>query len=269
MKNYIFDSHVHSCNSFDGIHSIDDLCKSAIEKNINGFCITDHLEMNEYELHIKGIESSHNDMRKCIEKYKDRLDLRVGIEMGQPLQNLTLSEKVLKEYSCDFIIGSLHNSKNEKDFYFMEKEDFQYRIDDLLDKYYTEYYETVKWGKFDVIGHITYPLRYVEGIYKVKIDIEKYDEIIFEMLKVAVDKNIGIEINVSGFRQPYNRQFPELKHIKKYVEYGGEIITIGTDTHSKETLGQDFEKGKQLILESGLKNYCMFTNRKPEFITIY
>ena len=52
----------------------------------------------------------------------------------------------------------------------MEKEDFQYRIDDLLDKYYKEYYETVKWGKFDVIGHITYPLRYVEGIYKVKID---------------------------------------------------------------------------------------------------
>lgn len=268
MKNYIFDSHVHSCNSFDAKDSIDELCKVAIEKNIGGFCITDHLEMNEYDFHIKGIKSSHDEMRKCIERYKDRLDLRIGIEMGQPLQNVEAAESVLSEYPCDFIIGSLHNSKNEKDFYYMEKEDFKYRIYDLLDKYYNEYYETVKWGNFDVIGHITYPLRYVEGIHKMKIHIEKYDEIIDEMLKTAVNKNIGIEINVSGFRQPYNRQFPEMKHIKKYVEYGGEIITIGTDTHSKETLGQDFEKGKKLILEAGLKNYCMFTNRQPNFITI-
>ena len=58
MDNYIFDSHVHSNNSFDATDSIEDICKYAIKKEINGFCITDHLDVNEYNDH----------MEKCIKK---------------------------------------------------------------------------------------------------------------------------------------------------------------------------------------------------------
>ncbi len=269
LNNYIFDSHVHSNNSFDAKDSVKELCEWAVKNEIQGFCITDHLDINDCdEVMERSIIKSHEETREASEIYGDKLKLRVGIELGQPLQNQQLSERILRGFPCDFIIGSMHNVKGEKDFYFMGKPDFQHRLEELLTKYYEEYYEMVKWGKFDVIGHITYPLRYIEGNFNIKVDMSKYNEIIFEMLKVAVDKSVGIEINVSGFRQPYGKQFPDFNHIKEYKELGGEIVTIGSDSHNRFSLGQHFKEGKELLLEAGLNHYCEFENRKPKMISI-
>ena len=44
--------------------------------------------------------------------------------MAQPLQDIKTAEIILEKFPCDFIIGSMHNVKNERDFYFMDKYDF-------------------------------------------------------------------------------------------------------------------------------------------------
>ena len=269
MDNYIFDSHVHSNNSFDATDSIEDICKYAIKKEINGFCITDHLDVNEYNDHMeKCIKKSYEEAICAKEKYKHKVSVRAGVELGQPLQNLKIAEEVINKYNYDFIIGSMHNVKDEKDFYFMKEWDFTHRIDELLIKYYEEYYDMVRWGNFDVIGHITYPLRYIEGIFKIKIDMSKYNDIIYEMLRLASTSNIGIEVNVSGFRQSYGKQFPNLDHIKMYKKFGGEIITLGSDSHNKHDSGENFKEGKEILLEAGFKHYCEFENRNPKIINI-
>ena len=269
MNKYIFDSHVHSENSFDACDSVISLCEGAIKNGVNGFSITDHLEVQEYnEEYENNITKSHKDVREAAELFKNKLRIRTGIEMAQPLQDIKTAEMILEKFPCDFIIGSMHSVKNEKDFYFMKKCDFEYRVDELLTKYYEEYYEMVKWGKFDVIGHITYPLRYIEGNFKMKIDMSKYNEVIFEMLKLAVNKNVGIEINVSGFRQQYGKQFPNFEHIKTYKDFGGEIITIGSDSHNRYSIGENFKEGKEILLKAGFKYYCEFENREPIMITL-
>ena len=269
MNKYIFDSHVHSNNSFDALDSVIELCEMAIKNNIDGFCITDHLEVHEYsEEYEKSITKSHKDTREAAILFKDKLKLRTGIEMAQPLQDIKTAEIILEKFPCDFIIGSMHSVKNEKDFYFMEKCDFEHRVDELLTKYYEEYYEMVKWGKFYVIGHITYQLRYFEGNFKMKIDMTKYNEVIYEMLKLAVNNNVGIEVNVSGFRQQYGKQFPNFEHIKAYRDFGGEIVTIGSDSHNRYSIGENFKEGKELLLEAGFKCYCEFENRKAKMINL-
>lgn len=266
---YIFDSHVHSENSFDGCDSVIELCKEAIKNNIDGFCITDHLEVQEYnEEYEESITKSHKDIKKASELFKDKINIRTGIELGQPLQDIKTAEIILEKFPCDFIIGSMHNVKNERDFYFMDKYDFEYKLDELLIKYYEEYYDMVKWGKFDIIGHITYPLRYIEGNFNIKVDMNKYNNIIFEMLKLAISKNIGIEINVSGFRQAYGKQFPNFEHIKAYRDFGGEIITVGSDSHNRYDIGKNFKEAREILLEAGFKYYCYFENRKPKSIKI-
>ena len=101
-----------------------------------------------------------------------------------------------------------------------------------------------------------------------KIDMSKYNEVIFEMLKLAVNKNVGIEINVSGFRQQYGKQFPNFEHIKAYKDFGGEIITIGSDSHNRYSIGENFKEGKEILLKAGFKYYCEFENREPIMITL-
>lgn len=269
MNTYIYDSHVHSNNSFDAKDSVDSVCQFAIKNGVSGLCITDHCEINDYdEKYEANIRKSHEEVAIAQKKFGDKLNVRKGIEMAQPLQNMENAEKVLNDFPCDFIIGSMHNVKNEKDFYFMKKEDFEDRIDELLTNYYEEYYEMTKWGKFDVIGHITYPLRYIEGIYKMKVNMTKYDEIIYEMLKIAGKNGIGLEVNVSGFRQPYKKQFPNFEHIQAFKNYGGEIVTIGTDSHTANTVGTYFNEGKELLKQAGFNYYSEFKNRKPNMIKL-
>lgn len=271
MGIYLFDSHVHSVNSPDGCDKIEDLCEAALKRGLRGICITDHCEAHEYvkDDYERRITDSHEQVMQAQEKYKGKFNLRKGIELGEPLQAIETTEEILKKFPCDFIIGSVHNAKGQKDFHCMtSKEEFLTNIDALLESYYEEYLEMTKWGKFDVIGHITYPLRYIEGIFKCKVDFSKYNEIIDEMLKETVRKGIGIEINVSGFRQPYGKQFPNIEHIKQYKEYGGEIITIGTDAHQADTVGVPMEKAVDILKTLGYKYYTYFENRKPIMIKL-
>jgi histidinol-phosphatase (PHP family) len=260
---------VHSNNSFDAVDSVIQLCEGAIKNGVNGFVVTDHIEAQDYsEDYGDHIEKSHKDVEAAQKLFEGKLKIRKGMELGQPHQNIEAAEKILKRFPCDFIIGSMHNVKDEKDFHNMHKEEVKERFDELITKYYNEYYEMTKWGKFDVIGHITYPLRYIEGDFGIKVDMKKYNEIIFEMLKLAVKKDIGIEVNVSGFRQNYGKQFPNIEHIQAYKDFGGQIITIGSDSHNRYNLGENFKEGQEILKTLGFKHYVEFENRKPIMIDL-
>jgi histidinol-phosphatase (PHP family) len=46
---------------------------------------------------------------------------------------------------------------------------------------------------------------------------------------------------------------------------GGEIITVGSDAHRPEHVGDDFYKVNDLLKECGFKYYTEFVERKPVF----
>lgn len=48
-------------------------------------------------------------------------------------------------------------------------------------------------GKFDVLGHMTYPLRYIEGEAGMPVDLSAYEEQIHECLKALVNNGCGLE----------------------------------------------------------------------------
>ena len=51
-------------------------------------------------------------------------------------------------------------------------------------------------------------------------------------------------------------------------EFGGEIITVGSDGHKPEHLAYDFHKVPSILKEAGFHYYTIFKNRKPEFIRL-
>ena len=125
-----------------------------------------------------------------------------------------------------------------------------------------------KWRKFDILAHLTYPLRYINGIAKLNVDISQYNEIISESFRLLIQNGKGIEINTSGLRQPYGLTFPTLEYVKLFKELGGEIISIGSDAHCADDLGKGIIDGIKLAETGGFKYISYFKNRKPEFIKI-
>ena len=58
---------------------------------------------------------------------------------------------------------------------------------------------------------------------------------------------------------------PHINILKRYKKFGGEIITIGSDSHRSEDIMKDFDIVKKLLKELGFNSYCTFKNKKIEY----
>lgn len=263
----ISDCHNHSNCSFDGHNSILELCKKAEELKLLYIAITDHCECNQYNDTKHNYKTSSKKAHEQMLKYKkDFPNMLMGIELGQPLQNLEAANEVLQSRDYDFVLASLHNLSGLDDFYFWSD------VEDDYEKYLSAYLKQLKdmvlWGKFDSLAHLSYPLRYIKTKKGEKITFDNFHEEISEIYKIMIEKNIALEINCSGKKQENGILIPDLPLIKLYKSLGGKLVTLGSDSHKVEYLSIGIEDGLKTLLEAGFTQYTVFINRKPVMIDI-
>jgi histidinol-phosphatase (PHP family) len=71
-------------------------------------------------------------------------------------------------------------------------------------------------------------------------------------------------VNTSGLRGIYglNETLPSEEILKLYYDCGGKIITIGSDSHDKTTLGDNFEDVIKLLKKIGFEDIYVYENMK-------
>lgn len=279
----LIDCHTHTGFSVDSEADINEMIERAIDLGLSAYAITDHCECNRWygrEHYINPTTylyfdfgqdylNSVAEITKLKEKYSDKIELICGVELGQANQEPDLAQIVVDDRRVDFIIGSLHQLYETEDFALIDYS--MYTHDEvmwLLDRYYVEVLELAKLGKFDVLGHLTYTLRYIEGNARIKVDLKKYDDIIDEIFKTVIYNGKGIEINTSGLRQKYGKTFPDELYVKRYRELGGEILSLGSDSHCVQDIGKGIEQGAEIAKKSGFKYVAYFKEHKPVFIKL-
>ena len=188
------------------------------------------------------------------------------MEMGQPNADFGLSAAVGADVRLDFIIASLHELLDRPDFFCLDYS--QENIPALMEQYFDQLYDICRWGKFDVLGHLTYPLRYIEGEAGIPVPLEPYLEQIRCCFRALAENGKGIELNTSGYRQKYGKPFPTLEYLKLYREQGGEVLTFGSDAHCAEDLAKGIAEGVELAKSAGFTRACYFVQRKPVYITL-
>ncbi len=137
-----------------------------------------------------------------------------------------------------------------------------------LDVYFQTILSYVKgYQDFNVLGHMTFIKRYLHYLNTHWVDVNwgDYGEVVDEIFRELIQTSRGIEVNLSGFRYRIDCTLPNLPLIKRYKELGGEIITVGTDAHSRELVGKDISLGYDLLLEAGFRYVTTFSERKPVF----
>ncbi len=125
-----------------------------------------------------------------------------------------------------------------------------------------------EWGRFDVLGHLTYPLRYICGDFGIEIDMDRYESIIKKIFGTLIKNNMGIEVNTSGLFQKIGKPLPDERYVRMYKELGGEIITVGSDAHRTEHLGRGVAEGIKMIKSCGFDRIYYFDRRNPIAIKI-
>ena len=71
------------------------------------------------------------------------------------------------------------------------------------------------------------------GTYSLK----KLKPILTKILKTVIADGNGIEVNTSSYRYGLSDFTPSRDILKLYWELGGQILTIGSDSHKPEHLG--------------------------------
>lgn len=264
----ILDMHVHTDNSFDGNHSAMFMCEAAEKAGLRSVTFTDHCEVDFYkERHFDQSDfHSFFEVSKARSAFMGKLLVNTGIELGQPTYDKETAEYIMKRFNYDQVIGSIHNLRDMPDFCELQYDD--YDIYKLLDEYFDEELELAEWGKFDTLAHLTYPLRYMVGDQGYEVDMNKFSDKVDAILKAVIKNGKALEINTSGYRQKIGRTMPDVDIVKRYKELGGELITLGSDSHFAEHVGAGIDRGMQLALDCGFNAIALFQQREPVLIPI-
>lgn len=263
------DYHVHTNFSSDSNSSMESMIERAIELRFDRICITDHMDYDfpsEETPFVFDPTSYFIKLEEMKKRYKDKIHVLCGIELGLRPYLAERYEILTTAYPFDFIIGSSHLVGNT-DPYFPEYWEGKSEFEGV-----EEYFQTIidnvnAFNNFDVYGHLDYVVRYAPEKNK-NYNYNAYHGIIDSVLKTIIASGKGIEINTAGYKYGLGFAHPQTDIIKRYLELGGKILTIGSDGHSPEHMAYDFSRAKELLLSLGVTHYTVFEKRKPIFLPI-
>ena len=267
---YKSDSHLHSNFSTDSTEKLENIIERAIELGLDEIVITDHMDYadtEEEDCFVFNIEDYLKTLKELREKYKDKINLKIGMELGVQPHLYKRYEPILKSDEYDFLIGSSHAIDGIDASFSRLYQKFENK-DELHRRYFETILENLEiYEGINTYGHLDYIRRYGGAFFPnhKEVDLELHKELIDKILKKLIEKNIGLEINTSGIRYQVGDFHPCTEILKRYRELGGKIITIGSDAHKALDVGKDIENAKKHLKSLGFTHYCTFTKKKPEF----
>lgn len=258
----MFDYHMHSRVSFDGHDTGEALAKAAKTAGLKEICFTDHIDYDPLAKE-QIMVFAQADYRSEYEGLEiPGLKIRRGMEFGMTPDNRETFRKDVEAYPYDFVLGSVH-------------------FVDGLDVYMEPYWEgkTVEEAErrhleetlacvqchdtFDVLAHLNFVSKAPANPSPRPLPYETHREIVDEILRTLAAKGKGLEMNTSGVDRQVGF-LPTVDFFRRFKELGGEIVTVGSDAHRCNRVGQYCREAAE-ILNDIFGYVCTFENRKPIF----
>ena len=256
------DYHTHSNISFDGHDDIPAMLRAAQAAGLREIAVTDHCDMGK-PFDAGGHRAASLEARAMMETGGVRLVY--GIELGEATHDPERALAITRDHPYDFVLGSYHQFKGERDFYYMTYDSAE-DCHALIGRYLDDLLELIDLGCFDVLGHLTYPLRYIHRVPALSgVSFAAHPEKTQAVLRALIEAGKGIELNVSGLWRKDGQAMPDLELLKLYRSLGGEIVTAGSDAHAAADVGRGLTEGYAMLREAGFRHVAAYQERKVRF----
>lgn len=272
-----FDNHNHSTFSPDSVSSVEAAIRRAMELGLAGLAITDHYDIDapsrDQEFSFDPAEQQAEIDRVVMELGGDMLrngfQVMKGIEVGLQPGIMDKIKSFTSSYNFDTVIASIHFVDGTDPYmgtYYGDKEPFQAFSHVLEIMYQT----AVAYRDFDILGHYDYVARYSPyGPGSRDITMAKFGDWIEPILKFLAQEGKTFEINTKTYKN-HKGYVPTLDTaiLRRFRELGGEALSLGSDSHNTDRIGDEFEKYAHIAKQCGFRYLVYFKERKPQYYRI-
>ncbi len=260
------DNHIHPNYSIDAKGTLEEFCESAVSKMILEICFTTHYDVDPRHIDKEGLIVINGTKEKisdeALQVYFDHirevhqdfgllgLMVRGGLEFGWFDGCEKEVERIRQKFPLEYTICGVHSIRDKcvccndsASNLFKEL-----TLEQLADEYFEKLDNAAATGAFDCLAHL--------DVYR-KYGLEYYgDEIltihrgrIEKVFKTMIKNKVGYEINTSAIRHGLPEYYPTMEIVNLAREMGVMLRSCGSDAHSPEQLGLDFEVASSMAYE--------------------
>ena len=270
----MYNCHTHTKHSHDCAATPADLCEEALRQKLFGFAFTDHCdcEFSDTQDIILQFENAKKDYETALAVYGDRLRLHFGIELGDALYNPAFASAIISAFDFDVILLSVHAVRIAGLDQPFSGIDFSRLPQSDLEKYVMTYYEdllqSVRTFDFDILAHLTVPLRYIKIKYHRSVPQKAYEPLIRDILKEVIQKDKTLEINTSALTLKNGFLMPDRETVQEYLLLGGKSLSLGSDAHTAKNLTAGFSEAVTVLKQMNVKSLCYYEQRQRVYYDI-
>ncbi len=255
------DYHMHSTASCDSRASMADMCRSALARGIPEIAFTEHFDPKpedicagyyQPDVYFAALEEARREFAP------QGLTIRAGVELGEYHRYSAVHNPVLDAWPYDIALGSLHWVGEASIF---DANHFRAHTPrEAFEAYFSELAAMVRFGGFDVLAHADVVKRAAYPVYG-RFAISDWEAQVREVWAACIEQGIGIEINTAALRQAVHEVHPGPESLRWYREMGGEILTIGSDSHRPDHVGYGLDVALDAARAAGFTRLASFERR--------
>lgn len=255
-----FHTHTTLC---DGKSTPEEVVLSAIRKGFSslgfsGHAITDY--DNSYCL--KNIDEYISTIRNLQKKYKNELEIYVGIE--EDAYQWTNREKF------DYLLGSSHYLKVDGVYHQLDcgVEKLQKCLDafsgdplKLAEAYYSQFVSYIKERQPDIVGHFDLITKYEESETDWFLSNPEYHKLSEKYMKIAVQNDVIFELNTGGIARGIRTTPYPYENLLCILQKENAKIILNSDSHHMDTIDCHFKEIRKYLKDIGFSYvYTLFHN---------
>lgn len=266
---FIADVHIHSEYSHDSVCSVSEIIEAGRKKQMDVLCITDHCDLRSGLDADDLLENRKQIVLNIAHSAAGCKDVKIlaGIELGGGFIEPEIARRLIDSQLFDMVIGSVHGIMFRGERISTGKFDFsnadEKTILEFLDCYMDASIYVAEQLDVDVLAHLTYIFRYINGKHQKNLDWRIQEDKIRRIFRALIARNIALEINTSSIGSAYDEWVPAKEIVDIYIEMGGQLFTLGSDAHQSEKIGNGFEEVRAYLREKGISNLVYFEKRIP------
>lgn len=270
MKMRIPDFHMHTYFSPDGHMTAQEAIEAGIRAGVTDLCFTEHMDLGHHMEQFNRVPE-FDRMKSTVEEMRKQfpeMNIYHGVEAGYIRDTAEMTARVLATQDLDYVLLSTH-CVDGMDCYLPEAKrgrDKETAYKRYLETVYESVTDSCLQDAYDCVGHIGYIAKcmyYEDNVLPYEMFPGLFDDILLQLVK----QEKGMEVNTSGVKRA-GHVLPHPSIVRRYYELGGRIITVGSDAHRTDRVGEYVCDTLRVIKKCGFQEVAVFSKREAKFIGI-